>query len=82
MNTIVQMRNKGQITIPASMRDKLGIGEDAILSISLLDSGAIIIVPRKLEVPGILEEATTMAKKHGVTLEEMLAELDEIRHNS
>ncbi|MEK7085778.1 MAG: AbrB/MazE/SpoVT family DNA-binding domain-containing protein [Patescibacteria group bacterium] len=82
MNTIVQVRNKGQFTIPAAMREKLGIEEDSILSVSLLDSGAIIIIPKKLETPSILKETATLAKKHGVTLEEMLADLDEIRHNS
>lgn len=82
MNTIVQVRNKGQFTIPAAMREKLGIAENSILSVSLLDSGAIIIMPKKLETPGLLKQTATLAKRHGVTLEEMLADLDEIRHNS
>ena len=82
MSTIVQMRNKGQVTIPAAMREKLGIDEDSILSISLLENGALLIVPKKLEMPEALKETAAMAKRRGITLEKMLAELDEIRHNS
>ena len=67
MNTIVQVRNKGQFTIPAAMREKLGIEEDSILSVSLLDSGAIIIIPKKLETPSILKETATLAKNTGDT---------------
>lgn len=82
MTTAVQVRKKGQFTIPAAMREKLGIEDDTILSVSLLDSGAIIIIPRKLKLPEILDKTADLAKKKGITLEEMLADLDEIRHNS
>lgn len=82
MTTTVQIRKKGQFTIPAAMREKLGIEDDTILSVSLLENGALIIIPKKLEIPSILNETAALAKKRGVTLEEMLAELDDIRHNS
>lgn len=82
MTTTVQVRSKGQFTIPAPMREKLGIGENEILTVSLLGNGAIVIIPQKLEFPKILDKTAAMAKKRGVSLEDMLEELDEVRHNA
>ena len=72
MSTLVQMRNKGQFTIPSSMREKLNLNDETVLSVTLLESGALLVIPKKLEVPSILKETAAMAKKRGVTLEEML----------
>lgn len=82
MNTTVQIRKKGQFTIPAAMRAKLGIEENEIVTVSMIGDGAIVIIPRKLELPKLFEETAALAKKKGITLEEMLADLDDIRHNS
>lgn len=82
MNTAVQIRKKGQVTIPSAMREKIGMEESDVVNVSLLENGAILIIPQKLRLPEVLKEASELAKKRGVSLEEMLAELDEIRHNS
>ncbi len=82
MTTTVQVRSKGQFTIPSAMREKLGIGENEVVTVSMIGDGAIVIIPRKLELPRILDKTAEMAKKRGISLEEVLAELDEIRHNS
>ena len=82
MNTTVQIRNKGQITIPAAMRNKLGIEENEIMTVSLIGDDAILIIPRKLKINSLLQDAAKMAKTRGITLEEVLAELEQIRHNS
>lgn len=82
MNTTVQIRKKGQFTIPAAMREKLGIEENEIVTVSMIGDGAIMIIPKKLQLARLLDQTAAMAKKKGITLEEMLADLDEIRHNS
>ena len=82
MNTTVQIRNKGQITIPAAMRNELGIEENEIMTVSLIGDDAILIIPRKLKINSLLQDAAKMAKTRGITLEEVLAELEQIRHNS
>lgn len=41
-----------------------------------------LVIPRKLKTMELLEESSALAKAKGVTLEEMLADLDEIRHNA
>lgn len=64
------------------MREKLGIEDNEILTVSLIGDNAIVIIPRKLELPALLDKTAALAKEKGITLEEMLAELDDIRHNS
>lgn len=82
MNTVVQIRKKGQVTIPSVMREKIGMEENDVVNVSLLENGAILIIPQKLKLPDVLKAASDVAKKRGISLEEMLTELDEIRHNS
>jgi len=81
MDSTVQIRKKGQFTIPVAMREKLGIEENEIVTVSMINDSAILIIPKKLKVTAILEESSKLARKKGISLEEMLADLDEIRHN-
>lgn len=81
MTTTVQIRKKGQVTIPAAIRDQLGIKDNEVVTLTLLDKG-ILIVPQKLKTTELLKETAKLAKKRGISLEEMLADLDEIRHQS
>lgn len=82
MSTTVQMRQKGQFTIPADMRDVLGIKENEAISVSLIGKEAILLIPQKLKTAELLKATSEAAAKRGITLEEMLAELDEIRHQA
>ncbi len=80
--TTVQVRKKGQFTIPVGMREALDIEDNELVTISLLGQEAMLIVPQKLRTQELFEKTAAMAKKQGVSLETMLAELDEIRHHS
>lgn len=80
--TTVQIRKKGQFTIPVEIREALDIDENEVVTVTLLGNEAMLVVPQKLKTQEILEKTAQMAKKRGLTLEAMLAELDEIRHNS
>ncbi|MDP4008062.1 MAG: AbrB/MazE/SpoVT family DNA-binding domain-containing protein [Candidatus Peregrinibacteria bacterium] len=81
MNNIT-VRKKGQITLPANIREEMGIDEDEILSVTVWAGKAVILTPQKLKTQDLLKKSAEMARKKGITLEEMLIELDEIRHNS
>lgn len=80
--TTVQVRKKGQFTIPVNMRNALGIEDNEVLTVTLLENKGILIVPQKLKASEILKKTSELAKKRGITLEEMLTDLDEIRHQS
>ena len=68
MDSTVQVRKKGQFTIPAAMREKLGIEENEIVTVSMIDDSAILIIPKKLKVTTILEESSKLAKKKSISL--------------
>ena len=82
MTTTVQVRQKGQFTIPVEMRENLGIQENDVVTVTMLGENAMIIIPQKLKTQALLDQVSEQAKKRGITLDVMLAELDEIRHNS
>ena len=82
MSTTVQIRQKGQFTIPAGMREALGIKENEAISVSLIGKEAILLVPQKLKTTELLKATSKAAAERGITMEEMLAELDEIRHQA
>lgn len=82
MTTTIQVRKKGQMTIPYKIREEVGVEEDDFLTLIPLGKKGFFATRKKLEIPGILKKSAEKAKKTGITLEELLAELDEIRHHS
>lgn len=81
-STTVQVRTKGQFTIPVEIREALDIDDNEVMTVTLLGKEAMLVIPQKLKTQELLEKTAAMAKRRGLTLEEMLAELDEIRHHS
>lgn len=81
MNTVT-VRNKGQITLPVDIREEMGIGEDEILTVTAWKGKAVLLIPQKLQSVELLEKTSKMLQKRGITLEELLAEWSEVRHNS
>lgn len=82
MATTVHVRKKGQFTIPADIREQLGIEENEIVTVSVLNNKIMVVIPQKIKTTEILKKTSEIAKKRGITLDEMLMELDEIRHQS
>lgn len=82
MTTTVQVRKKGQFTIPVNIRETLNIADNEAVTVSLLGKDAMIVIPQKLQTQVLLEKTAELARKRGVTLEDMLSELDEIRHQA
>jgi len=72
------MREKGQVTIPADIRESLHLSRDSILSVSKVGD-AILLTPR----PSIFESASAKfskaAEKKGISLEDLLKDLKKIR---
>lgn len=81
MNTVT-VRNKGQITLPIDIREEMGIGEDEILTVTSWKGKAVLLIPQKLQSIELLAKTSKMLQKRGITLEELLAEWSEVRHNS
>lgn len=82
MNTTTILRKKGQFTIPIELREDLDIEENDVLTILPCGKKGFFILPQKLKTLEVLKETEALAKKKGITLEEMLADLEEIRHKA
>ena len=81
---LTKVTRRGQITIPAEAREKLGIGEDDYVAVYGSDS---ILVLKKTTQPDLdqrLEEAlrrgVEMAREKGVTWRTVERAVEEVRH--
>jgi len=82
MSSTTVVRKKGQVTLPVKLRRDVGIEDNDLITMIPWKKKAIIVIPKKLKVFDLLAKTSLLAKKKGVTLEEMLLDLEEIRHNS
>ena len=75
---VTRMREKGQITIPANIRESLHLSRDSVLSVARVGDG-ILLTPK----PSVFESASAKfskaAKTKGITLESLLKDLKKIR---
>jgi AbrB family looped-hinge helix DNA binding protein len=72
------MREKGQVTIPADIRESLHLSEDSLLSIARIGDG-ILLTPRPSVFEGVSAKFSKAAKEKGITLENLLKDLKKIR---
>lgn len=77
---VTRMREKGQVTIPAAIRESLHLSKDSLLSVTKVGDG-ILLVPR----PSVFEATAAAfqkeAKEKGITLEDLLKDLRKMRRN-
>ena len=75
---VVQVRERGQFTIPAEMRREMGIQDGDLFT--LIRLGETLIATRKrLVAPEIARAIEALMQEAGVTLEDLLEDLEEQR---
>ena len=74
----VKVRGRGQVTIPASIRKELDLGDDATLSVVKVGD-VLVLTPRKLIGDAVAKKAARAMKKSGLRLEDLLTDLDKQR---
>ncbi|MDV3104065.1 AbrB/MazE/SpoVT family DNA-binding domain-containing protein [Thermococcus waiotapuensis] len=79
MMEVVRVSSKGQVVIPKRVREKMGIKEGEYL---LLVQEGDIIVMKKLDVnlEAVFREGETLAKKQGITVEDVKRAIKEVRY--
>jgi AbrB family looped-hinge helix DNA binding protein len=77
-SSTIRMGEGGRITVPARFRKRLGIRRGDTFSIVQVDS-FLILTPKELAVPGAANAIAQIMEERGLTLEEMLAGLEEQR---
>lgn len=73
-----RVRGKGQVTIPADVRERLGIREGDLVAMLQTDEG-ILISPQAVVGAKLLSRIAEELKKSGVSLEELRQNADAIR---
>jgi AbrB family looped-hinge helix DNA binding protein len=77
--TTLQIRGKGTITLPARLRKKYDLEEGDVLTLIDLGDGKFMLMPNESKVGIIGDRIARQLKEENVTLEDLLATLDEER---
>jgi AbrB family looped-hinge helix DNA binding protein len=72
------VQERGQVTIPADMRKKLGLKKGDLVAFTETEEG-ILISPREVVAMKALDQLGAMLKEKGITLEELMESGREIR---
>jgi bifunctional DNA-binding transcriptional regulator/antitoxin component of YhaV-PrlF toxin-antitoxin module len=77
--TTVQMRSKGSITLPASLRRKYKLDEGEFFKVIDVGDGSFFLVPMDSKVMKNADKVARKVKEANVSLEDLLETLDEER---
>ena len=77
--TTVKIRRKGTITIPAKLRKEYKLEEGQTLTVIDLGEGTILLTPKVSQVDKLANQIAEKFKDEGITLEDLLQALHEIR---
>ena len=77
--TTLQIRGKGTITLPASLRKKYKLEEGESLRLIDVGDGSFFLIPMESKVMRSADKVAKKVKEANVTLEELFETLDEER---
>ena len=78
---VVEVARRGQITIPKSVRDHLGIQQGQTYSLRAVEGGILVLTPRAGKAAAALAQLREELLDRGATLEDMIAELRRMRES-
>lgn len=75
---LVKVWGRGQLTIPAALRKELHLEEESALTIVKVGN-VLLMTPTPLKIDSVAKKAQRELKKAGLTVEEVLADLNRQR---
>ncbi len=78
---VTRMREKGQITIPAHIRESLHLSKDSVLSVVRVGDG-ILLTPKPSVFESVATKFSKTAEEKGITLKDLLKDLKKTRQGS
>jgi bifunctional DNA-binding transcriptional regulator/antitoxin component of YhaV-PrlF toxin-antitoxin module len=75
----IQLRDKGAITLPMSLRRKYGLRAGDVFAVADLGEGVLMLTPKTSRVAALGDKVAEILQAEGVTVEEMLQSLGEER---
>ncbi|OGO37312.1 MAG: hypothetical protein A2W35_02400 [Chloroflexi bacterium RBG_16_57_11] len=79
MSNIIQIRNKGTLTLPIELRRKYNLAKGDVLTLIDLGDGAFMLTSRQTQVNRLGDQVAETLKQADLSLEDMLSVLDEER---
>jgi bifunctional DNA-binding transcriptional regulator/antitoxin component of YhaV-PrlF toxin-antitoxin module len=77
--TIIQIRNKGNITLPVNLRRKYKFKEGDIFTIIDLGDGTLVLAPQQTQLDRSGDRIAEMMAETGISVDDLLKALDEER---
>ncbi|RMF35947.1 MAG: AbrB/MazE/SpoVT family DNA-binding domain-containing protein [Chloroflexi bacterium] len=74
----IRLRQRGQITVPREVRDRLNIREGDVLTLVQVGS-MLLLTPKRPVVPLLADQIAELMEAEGVTLADLLLGLEEER---
>ncbi len=71
ISKLIRVQEKGQVTLPASLRRRLGVKKGDLVSIEETN-GKLLITPQEIIASQALDEIGDILRQRGVTLEELI----------
>jgi len=78
-NAIIQIRNKGTITLPINFRRKYNLNQGDVFTLIDLGDGSFILTPKITQVNLLGDQIAQAMAEGGVSIDEILDALDEER---
>ena len=75
---LVRIQEKGQVTLPAKLRRKLGLKKGDLVAVTETEEG-VLITPQEVIAMRALDRLGAMLREQGITLEELIESGREIR---
>ncbi|MCB0303743.1 MAG: AbrB/MazE/SpoVT family DNA-binding domain-containing protein [Calditrichaeota bacterium] len=81
MSQTIQIRKKGNLTIPMEIRKKYQLEEGD--PVTLIDTGeGIFLSPKRSLLPKLVAEIEALREKHNVSLEDLISGVNALRVNT
>ncbi len=75
---LVRIQEKGQVTLPADVRRKLGLKKGDLVSVTQTEDG-ILITPQEVMANKLLDQIGNALRERGLTLDDLIESGREIR---
>jgi bifunctional DNA-binding transcriptional regulator/antitoxin component of YhaV-PrlF toxin-antitoxin module len=75
----IQLRRKGILTLPVSLRRKYNLDENDVFTLEDLGDGSFLLIPQVSNVARLGDRVAEMMAEEEVSLEDMLEALDQER---
>ena len=77
----IQLRRKGVLTLPVSLRRKYNLDENDVFTLEDLGDGSFLLIPKVSKVARLGDRVAEVMAEEDISLEDMLEALDDERQD-